>query len=279
MDSTEAEDMTATANPTATPFVRQAGQGTTVLCLHSNASTSGQWRGLMERLSPHFLVLAPDLLGAGRSAPWPVVAGARMQLELEALAPLIEGAGPRFHLVGHSYGGALALRIASTWPERVASAVLFEPTLFPLLNQPRPGDPAAIGIAAAATAAMAAVDCGELHAAAEVFIDYWMGPGSWAAMPEARRGPVAESMTPFRQWVDAIFAEPWSLAELSTLHLPVLLLGGAASPASAADLLPLLARTLPRVTLQVLPGLGHMAPVTDPDTVNPLIARFLQAPG
>jgi pimeloyl-ACP methyl ester carboxylesterase len=258
------------------PFVREAGQGTTVLCLHSNASTSAQWRGLIDLLSPHFRVLAPDLLGAGRSAPWPVVAGARMQHELDALAPLIEGAGESLHLVGHSYGAALALRIASMWPERIASAVLFEPTLFPLLNQPRPGDPAAIGIAAAATAAMAAVDRGELHAAAEVFIDYWMGPGSWAAMPEGRRGPVAESMKPIRQWTDAIFAEPWSLAELSGLRLPVLLLGGAASPASAADLLPLLAQTLPRARLHLLPGLGHMAPVTHPGTVNPLIARFLQ---
>lgn len=260
----------------ATPFVREAGQGTTVLCLHSNASTSGQWRGLMDLLSPHFRVLAPDLLGAGRSAPWPVLAGAQMQHELDVLAPLIEGGDERLHLVGHSYGAALALRIAATWPERIASAVLFEPTLFPLQNQPRPGDPAAIGIAAAAAAAMAAVDRGDLHAAAEVFIDYWMGPGSWAAMPEARRGPVAESMRPIHQWTDAIFAEPWSLAELASLQLPVLLLGGARSPASAADLLPLLARTLPQARLQVLPGLGHMAPVTHPDTVNPLIARFLQ---
>ena len=55
-----------------------------------------------------------------------------------------------------------------------------------------------------------------------------------------------------------------------------LLLGGAASPASAADLLPLLAASLPNARLQVLPGLGHMAPVTHPDTVNPLIAHFLQ---
>jgi pimeloyl-ACP methyl ester carboxylesterase len=259
-----------------TPFVREAGQGTTVLCLHSNASTSGQWRGLMELLSPRFRVVAPDLLGAGRSAPWPVQAGARMQHELAALAPVLDAAGPRFHVVGHSYGAALALRIACLWPERVVSAVLYEPTLFPLLNQPHPGDPAAIGIAAAATAAMAAVDRGELQTAAEVFIDYWMGPGTWAAMPPARQGPVAESMRPIRQWTDAIFAEPWSLAGLSGLRLPVLLLGGAASPASAADLLPLLEATLPNARLQVLPGLGHMAPVTHPDTVNPLVAGFLQ---
>jgi pimeloyl-ACP methyl ester carboxylesterase len=85
-------------------------------------------------------------------------------------------------------------------------------------------------------------------------------------------------MRPFRQWVDAIFAEPWSLVELAALQLPVLLLGGSASPASAADLLPILARTLPQATLECLPGLGHMAPVTHPQAVNPLIAAFLRSP-
>lgn len=259
-----------------TPYVREAGHGPAVICLHSNASTSAQWRGLMDLLAPDFHVRAPDLLGAGRSAPWPVVSGARLQFELDALAPLIEGAGGRLHLVGHSYGAALALRIAQTWPGRVASAVLFEPTLFPLLNRPGPGHPEAAGIAAAATAAMDATDRGDLHAAAHGFIDYWMGSGSWDAMPESRRGPVAESMRPIRQWTEAIFAEPWSLPGLAAVKLPVLLLGGADSPASAADLLPILARTLPQATLQVLPGLGHMAPVTHPQAVNPLIAAFLR---
>ena len=42
------------------PFVREAGAGAGVVCLHSNASTSNQWRELMERLAPKFHVLAPD---------------------------------------------------------------------------------------------------------------------------------------------------------------------------------------------------------------------------
>ena len=263
-------------NAPSTPFVRESGQGVPVLCLHSNASSSGQWRGLMEMLSPHWRVLAPDLLGAGRSAAWPVAAGARLQHELEALAPVLQSLGDRFHVVGHSYGAALAMAIAQAAPQRVASAVLFEPTTFPLLNRPGPGDPAATGIAAAATAAIAAVDRGDLAGAAEGFIDFWMGPGSWAAMPVVRRGPVAESMRPIRQWTEAIFAESWPAAGLARMAMPVLLLGGDQSPASARDLLPILASRLPQATVQVLPGLGHMAPVTHPERVNPLIVDFLQ---
>ena len=261
-----------------TPFARESGQGMPVLCLHSNASSSSQWRGLMEQMSPKFRMVAPDLLGAGRSGPWPVAAGARLQHELDALAPLLQALGDRFHLVGHSYGAALALVIAQAWPQRVASAVLFEPTAFPLLNRPGPGEPAATGIAAVATAAIAAVDRGELHAAAEMFIDFWMGDSAWAGMPEVRRGPVAESMRPIRQWTDAVFAQPWTPDGLARVAMPVLLLGGDRSPASARDLLPLLAGALPNSRLQLLPGLGHMAPVTNPDKVNPLIAEFLSAP-
>ncbi len=263
----------------AAPFVREAGAGPVVLCLHSNASSSGQWRGLMDLLAPTHRMLAPDLLGAGRSAPWPVAGGARLQHELDALAPVLQQAGERFHLVGHSYGAALALRIALDWPQRVASLALFEPTLFPLLNRPGPGQPGATGIAAVAPEAAAAVARGDLQAAGAGFIDYWMGPGSWAAMPEARRSVVAESMRPVGQWGEAVFAEPWDLAALARLPMPLLLLGGDRSPASAQDLLPLLATAMPRAQLRLLPGLGHMGPVTHAEVVNPLIAAFLAAQG
>jgi len=259
------------------PFVRESGSGPVVLCLHSNASTSGQWRALMETLAPRRRVLAPDLLGAGRSAPWPIATAARMAHESAALMPLLEGVGARFALVGHSYGAALALHIALAMPQRVSALVLFEPTLFPLLNQQQPGHPAAAAIAGTAAAAADQVDRGELAAAAQGFIDYWMGTGAWAAMPEARRAPVAESMRPIRLWTEALFAEPWSLGTLAALQVPTLLLGGALSPPSVGELLPLLARTLPRATLRVLPGLGHMAPATHPALVNPGIEEFLLA--
>ena len=49
------------------PFFREAGSGPGVVCLHANASTSGQWRALMDLLAPRFHVLAADSLGAGKS--------------------------------------------------------------------------------------------------------------------------------------------------------------------------------------------------------------------
>ena len=53
------------------PFFREAGAGPGVICLHCNASSSAQWRGLMDRLAPRFHVLAGDGHGAGRGPAWP----------------------------------------------------------------------------------------------------------------------------------------------------------------------------------------------------------------
>src|SRR5262245_3906405 len=64
-----------------TAFFREAGAGPGVVCLHSNASSSSQWRGLMDLLAPKFLVLAADSYGAGKSPAWP--AGRRIGLRDE----------------------------------------------------------------------------------------------------------------------------------------------------------------------------------------------------
>ena len=57
--------------------------------------------------------------------------------------------------------------------------------------------------------------------------------------------------------------------------MPTLLLTGAASTAAARGVARLLAGVLPRVRVEELEGAGHMAPVTHPGRVNPLIERFL----
>src|SRR5687768_12289273 len=84
-------------------FFREAGTGPTVVCIHSNASSSAQWRALMELLSPKFRVLARDSYGAGKSPPY---RKASLRDEAALIEPVLRGASA---LVGHSYGGAVAL--------------------------------------------------------------------------------------------------------------------------------------------------------------------------
>ena len=56
---------------TVVPYFREAGAGPSVVCLHANASSSSQWRGLMEMLAADYHVLAPDSYGAGKGPAWP----------------------------------------------------------------------------------------------------------------------------------------------------------------------------------------------------------------
>lgn len=262
-------------------FVREAGSsaaGPTVLCLHSNASSSGQWRSLMELLAPRFRVLAPDQLGAGRSPPWPPgkdSGDGRLDDEVALLAPVLDRMPGRFHLVGHSYGGALAMRLALSQPGRVLSLVMFEPTLFALLEQQQPGGAAAAGIARAAGAAAQAVALGDLDSAGRVFIDYWMGDGTWQAMPAERRSSTADAMRPIGTWAQALFAETARLNDIARLPMPVMLMGGSRSQASAREVLRLLRQALPQARAVTLPDVGHMGPVTHAEAVNREIEAFL----
>src|SRR6187402_411278 len=161
------------------PFFRESGSGPGVVCTHSNASTSSQWIALMERLAPDFHVLAVDSYGAGKSPEWPSDRVISLRDEVALIEPVLARAGAPLVLVGHSYGAGVALIAALDRPERVRGLALYEPTLFSVIEGEGPAPNDADGIRDAVAAAAAALDAGDRDAAAEHFIDYWMGPGSW----------------------------------------------------------------------------------------------------
>lgn len=96
-----------------------------VLALHGINGHGGRWRRLAEHHLPDHLVLAPDLRGHGRSthdAPWHVD-----QHVTDLLAVLDAEDIPRTDIVGHSYGGMIAVHLARAAPERVRRLVLLDP--------------------------------------------------------------------------------------------------------------------------------------------------------
>ena len=117
-----------------TPFFRESGSGAGVVCIHANASTSGQWRGLMQRLAPAFHVLTPDSYGAGKSPEWPSDRVISLADEVALIEPVLTSAGEPLVLVGHSYGAVVALMAALVNPQRIRALALYEPTLFSLLD-------------------------------------------------------------------------------------------------------------------------------------------------
>lgn len=109
------------------------GSGPAAVLLHSSAGTRGQWRSLTELLDGKRRVLAPDLRGYGESAARP--GEPDLADEAAIVGALAACAGGRIDLVGHSYGGAVALRFALEQPELVRSLTLIEPVAFHLLRQ------------------------------------------------------------------------------------------------------------------------------------------------
>jgi pimeloyl-ACP methyl ester carboxylesterase len=259
-----------------TPFVREAGTGPGVVCLHSNASTSAQWRGLMDLLAPAFRVLAPDCYGSGKSPEWPSDRVIRLEDEAVFVEPVLAAAGAPLALVGHSYGAAVALIAALANPGRVRALALYEPTLFALIEAEKPSPNEAEGIRNAVAGAVAALDAGNPDAAAERFIDYWMGDGAWKQTPEQRKPPIAASIKNVRRWAHALTTEPTPLQAFRSLDIPVLYMVGKRSTASAHAVARLLTGALPRVELVEFEQLGHMGPVTHPEPVNQAIRLFLE---
>ena len=254
---------------------RESGHGTSIVCLHSSASSSAQWRPLMDRLGCRYRTLAADLYGSGKSPTWPALRPMSLADEVALLDPVLSAAGARYHLMGHSYGGAVALAAACARPERVESLVLFEPVLFSVLVAEDPDQPAAREITAVRDDTVLLLERGDPHGAGQRFVDYWMEPGAWAGMPPQRRDAIAGAMSTVKAEWDAVFREPTPLSAFADLDVPVLYLTGSESPASGREVARLLTKVLPRVTVIEVEGVGHMAPVTHPDRINALIEHHL----
>jgi pimeloyl-ACP methyl ester carboxylesterase len=92
----------------------------------------------MDSFAHRFRVLAPDLLGAGKSAAWPADRHVSLQDEAALLEPVFRRAGDPCVVVAHSYGAAVALIAALARPQRFRALALYEPTLFALLDAETP---------------------------------------------------------------------------------------------------------------------------------------------
>lgn len=230
----------------------------------------------MELLAPKFHVLAADSYGSGKSPAWLADRLLSLHDEVALLEPVFARAGDPSALVAHSYGAAVALIAAVLQPQRFRALALYEPSLFALIDaESRPPNDAD-GIRDAATRAVAALDGSNPAGAAESFIDFWMGQGTWAHMPESRQSPILASITHVRGWAGALFNEPTPLAAFSGLNVPVLYMLGKDSPASSRGVGRLIIPVLPQVQVVEFEGLGHMGPITHPDVVNETVARFLE---
>ena len=302
------------SSPRPTPFdgaapalaCQRRGSGSLVLCLHSSSGSQAQWRTLADRMADRAEVVTPDLYGHGRSPAWPEGAAHTLDTDARAVMALARAQRPRLaqeglHLVGPSYGGAVALRIALRHPQLVRSVTVYEPVLFGLLSgplnrsssgpmsgqtsslksgQPRSGDdaePALEEIRDIARTVASLVRAGELAAAAQVFVAYWGGAGAWHAMNETQQATVVHRIATIPRHFDALFAARPDGRLWQRLQMPVWLLHGSATRASARAVADRLAALLPSVQRAEIRGAGHLGPITHAATVADAMAWPLMA--
>jgi pimeloyl-ACP methyl ester carboxylesterase len=249
----------------------------TVLCLHSSASSGRQWDAIAAALSPGHAVLAPPLLGYDGREPWPLEHAVTLDDEAAALEPLLDRACGPVHLIGHSYGGAVALQLALRRPAAVASLTLYEPVRFALLFGDRARASAGDDIVRVGRGIGALAAAGHTHAAALRFVDYWSGDGAWSALPRSRQDAVAARMTKVRAEFEALFGDAVAPSVYATLRMPVRVLRGDASPEPARAVAARLSALLPLATLVTLRGGVHMQPVVNPNSVIAALPYWLSA--
>ena len=256
----------------------EAGAGETVLLLHSSASSSAQWRPLAEILQGRWRVLAPDLHDDGPTDPWSGPASPGLGDEVTLVDAVLGQSTDPVHLVGHSYGGAIALRFAADRPKSLLSLTLIEPAAFHLLHRAPEGtrehdlfDEVA---KLAADVTRAAAD-GDDRRGMEHFIDYWNGAGAWArTRPEAQLAlarQTARVALDFR----AAMTDSTRFGSLRRITVPTLVLRGTTSPRPTRRIAELVAQILPNAQLRTIEGAGHMLPLTHREAVNTAIAEHL----
>ena len=256
------------------------GAGEAVVLLHASAASRRQWKRLREEIGGRYRLIALDLHGYGETRfpqdenGLPLQGGFRIEHEVALGEHVLARVDGPFHLVGHSYGGAVALHTALRHPARVQSVFVHEPVLFHLLRlegcEKEWREIESLGNLVAER-----VEGGREEDAARAFVEYWSGPGAWDEIPRKRRPNMAAAARKAVLDFEALFALQNPLADYRDLGVPARLMAGNRGPRTARRVAGLLGSAFGERSFTIIDGVGHMAPVTHPERVNPYIIRHL----
>jgi pimeloyl-ACP methyl ester carboxylesterase len=266
-----------TLNAFARADTSAPGKTATIVALHCSGSTGRQWLPLRAALGGRFNVIAPDLLESGAALRWAGERPFRVTDEARGVIDIIDATDGPVHLVGHSYGGGVALRIAVERPDRIASLSLYEPVVFHVLNALGEEGRRLFGeIRAMALELGQHVMQGAYRLAAKLFYEYWNGPGAFSRAKPEVQAHVTRYMIKVCLEFCAVFDEATPLAAYRRLEIPLLLMCGEA-PLRPVKLIGCkLAEVMKARDFRVMPGAGHMGPISHPDIVTDAIAGHVR---
>ena len=248
-----------------------------IIALHCSGASGKQWRALALAVPPRFMVIAPDLIGCGENGHWSGQGPFRLADEAAAVVKIVDAFDAPVHLVGHSYGGGVALRVALERPNRIASLSLYEPTLFHVLKAAGPDGWAALSeIRMVATEITKGIVTGAYRATARRFVDYWNGASAWERLKPETQADLAYWIPKAALEFRALIDERMPLEGYRRLRVPMLLMRGEHSPLPAQVVAQKLARVCKPRT-ETIPGAGHIGPFSHCESVNYAIVDHLLA--
>lgn len=251
------------------PAPASATEAPVIVLLHATLSTSGQLVALARRLNEAARVIAIDRRGSGESR---MAEPGEVEVERHAIdvIEVLEQLGiERALLVGHSFGGVVALRVAIRDPARFAGLVVWEPPYLAL------ADPVTRRAMTAMTKQVTrryTTDGPE--AAARRFLEAVSGPEAWERLHPRQRAAIGREG-------DGVLADVGmgglSPAGLERIHVPTVVLTGADSDPFYRPIADAIAGRIGPTARRIdLPDLQHMAPITDADAVAVVVLDLLR---
>ena len=252
----------------------ECGAGPTIVLVPGSCSTGAAWRPVIATWNGQFRCVATSLLGYGGTAERRTAGDADISHEAEILESVIRKAGACVHLVGHSFGGLVALEVALRCRVPLASLVVLEAPALGMLREC--GEHVHYrAFSQMAEAYFAAFDGGNAEAIAAM-IDFYGGAGTYAAWPPRVRAYAIET-TPvnIRDWASAYgFALP--AASLAALQFPTLVVRGGQSNPAVQRANALLSEGIRHAALATINDAAHFMIATHPNEVGRLIARHVR---
>lgn len=253
----------------------ESGSGPTLVLVPGSCSTGVAWRPVMRALGENYRCVTTSLLGYGQTAERRIEADPSMTLEAEVLERVIRRAGGAVHLVGHSFGGAVALFVAMRKRVEIASLTVLEAPLPALLKAC--GEDAHHRAFRAMTDAYFAAHRGGDAEAIGTMIDFYGGKGTWAAWPERVRAyAVATTPVNMLDWACAYDRE-LSPDMLAVIDVPVSVAVGAASHPAVCRANGLVATSIGGATFKTIGGAAHFMISTHPEQVADVIASSVMS--